>query len=74
MDMLKGNRSKKVNMVVDPEIWFPFLDKCREQGVSASGSFEIWMRSILDSDSAMKNFESMFTILVDAEVKKRLKE
>jgi len=72
--MLKGNRSKKVNMVVDPEIWFPFLDKCREQGVSASGSFEIWMRSILDSDSAMKNFESMFTILVDAEVKKRLKE
>lgn len=72
--MLKGNRSKKVNMVVDPEIWFPFLDKCREQGFSASGSFEIWMRSILDSDSAMKNFESMFTILVDAEVKKRLKE
>ncbi len=72
--MLKGNRSKKVNMVVDPEIWFPFLDKCRDQGVSASGSFEIWMRSILDSDSAMKNFESMFTILVDSEVKKRLKE
>lgn len=72
--MLKGNRSKKVNMVVDPEVWFPFLDKCREQGISASGSFEIWMRSILDSDSAMKNFESMFSILVDSEVKKRLKE
>jgi len=72
--MRKGNRTKKVNLVVDPEVWFPFLEKCTEQGVSASGSFEIWMRSILDSDSAMKNFESMFSILVAAEVKKRLKE
>lgn len=72
--MVKGNRTKKVNMVVNPEIWFPFVDKCKEQGVSASGSFEIWMKSILDSESAMKSFDNIFAILVDAEVKKRLGE
>jgi len=72
--MLKGNRTKKVNMMVNPEIWFPFVEKCKDQGVSASGSFEIWMKSILNSKGAMESFENIFSILVDAEVEKRLKK
>lgn len=71
--MVKGNRTKKVNMVVNPEVWSLFFEKCKEQGISASGSFEIWMKSIIDSESAMKNFDNIFSVLVDAEVKKRLK-
>jgi hypothetical protein len=70
--MRKGNRTKKVNMVVNPEIWFPFYDKCKEQGITASASLEIWMKSVLDSESAMRGFENIFSVLVDAEVKKRL--
>jgi len=70
--MVKGDRTKKVNMVVNPKIWFPFVEKCKEQGVSASGSFEIWMRSIVNSENVMKGFDDMFAVLVDAEVKKRL--
>jgi len=72
--MLKGNRTKKVNMVVNPEVWFPFLEKCKEQGTSASASFEVWMKSIINSDEMMKGFENMFAVLVDAEVKKRLEK
>jgi len=69
-----SNRTKRVNIMVDPEIWADFMRKSREQGTSASASIEVWMKSILNSEQMMKGFDSMFAVLVDAEVKKRLEK